>query len=78
MEQKPTDEPVVITVQLNQMKRVPLSECIQQLQEIKDAMAKGDYEKAIHLRGRGFEDSIGIYKIINKLEPFTKKKEVQH
>ena len=78
MELKPTEEPIIIAIQLNHLKRIPLSNCIQQLGEIKEALAKCDYETVIRLRGRGFQDSIGTYRILNKLEPFPKDQKVIH
>lgn len=76
LEQTENDEPTIIGIQLNQLKRIPLSCCIQQLQSIRDALANGDYDKVIRLRGRGFEDNINIYRILNKLDPVSKKKPV--
>lgn len=76
MELKPTDEPVIIGLQLNQLKKIPLSSCIEQLKEINEALAQGDYEKVIHLRGRGFEDNINTYRIFSKLGDSLKNEEV--
>ena len=76
LEQSVTEEPVVIAIQLNQLKRVPLSQCIAQLHDIQEALANGDYETVIRLRGRGFKDTFETYKILNKLEPSTKAPQV--
>jgi hypothetical protein len=73
MELTPSEEPIVVVIQTGFLKRVPLGQCIKQLRDIKEALARSDYERVISLRGKPFQDSIEIYRTLNKLDPFEKQ-----
>lgn len=52
MELKPDEEPVVIAIDSNEIKRVPLNACIEKINEQREAFSKGDVNLVIKLRGR--------------------------
>ena len=67
---------MIIAIQLNNLKKIPLSCCITQLQEIREALAACDYQKVIYLRGRGFQDNIDTYRIFSKVGEFPDDRDV--
>ncbi|PKN90554.1 MAG: 6-phosphofructokinase [Chloroflexi bacterium HGW-Chloroflexi-6] len=54
---KPEDEPVVIGIKNNRMKRLPLMESVLKTQAVAQAIAEKDYERAMSLRSSSFSDA---------------------
>lgn len=52
MELRHDEEPAVITVQGNQMKKLELEQCIQAMNELKQAIKDKQYDKALTVRGK--------------------------
>ncbi|VDK41776.1 unnamed protein product [Anisakis simplex] len=67
MEMKPESEPCVISIDGNQMVRVPLMQCVLRTQEVQKAMDARDWDKAVKLRGRSFQRNLDTYRLLTKL-----------
>ncbi|MCP9257259.1 ATP-PFK [Dirofilaria immitis] len=61
MEMTPESEPCVVSIDGNVIVRVPLMQCVQRTQAVKDAMDKRDWETAVKLRGRSFQRNLQTY-----------------
>ncbi|MBN1313140.1 MAG: 6-phosphofructokinase [Anaerolineae bacterium] len=68
---KPEDEPVVIGMKSNRMTHLPLMECVQKTQTVAEAIAAGDYEKAMSLRSASFTDAFQTLKTMVRALPHT-------
>src|SRR5512137_2931817 len=55
---KPEDEPVVVGTKANHITHFPLMECVNKTRAVADAIAAGDYEKAMSLRSTSFKDAL--------------------
>ncbi len=74
----PSDEPVVIGIRNNRMTRLPLMEAVRQTQEVVEAVAAKDYERAMSLRSSSFKDAFDTFKTMvralpHPLEPGQKR-----
>ena len=65
----PDTESVLIAIQNNQIVRLPLMECVEKTHEINDALRSGDYEKAMELRGPGFQGAFQILRTLTRALP---------
>uniref|UniRef100_A0A1I7YBF3 ATP-dependent 6-phosphofructokinase n=1 Tax=Steinernema glaseri TaxID=37863 RepID=A0A1I7YBF3_9BILA len=67
MEMTPESEPCVISIDGNQMVRVPLMQCVQRTQAVQKAMNERDWETAVKLRGRSFQRNLETYRLLTKM-----------
>uniref|UniRef100_A0A7E4W9K3 ATP-dependent 6-phosphofructokinase n=1 Tax=Panagrellus redivivus TaxID=6233 RepID=A0A7E4W9K3_PANRE len=67
MEMTPESEPCVVSIDGNQMVRVPLMECVARTQAVQKAMDSKDWELAVKLRGRSFQRNLDTYRLLTKL-----------
>ncbi|CAD6193057.1 unnamed protein product [Caenorhabditis auriculariae] len=72
MEMDNESEPCVISIDGNQMVRVPLMQCVERTQQVQKAMADKDWETAVKLRGRSFQRNLETYKLLTKLRMVEK------
>jgi len=59
---KPEDEPVVVGTKANHITHFPLMECVNKTRAVVEAIATGDYEKAMSLRSTSFKDALNTLK----------------
>ncbi|KAK6619742.1 hypothetical protein RUM43_012502 [Polyplax serrata] len=69
MEARPETEACVISLDGNQAVRLPLMKCVERTQAVAKAMADGDWNKAVELRGRSFQRNLETYKMLTRLKP---------
>uniref|UniRef100_A0A4W4GQ17 ATP-dependent 6-phosphofructokinase n=2 Tax=Electrophorus electricus TaxID=8005 RepID=A0A4W4GQ17_ELEEL len=55
----------VVSLCGNQAVRLPLMECVQMTQAVQKAMDKKNFEEAVKLRGRSFENNLNTYKLLS-------------
>ncbi|KAE9548297.1 hypothetical protein FO519_008495 [Halicephalobus sp. NKZ332] len=67
MEMTPESEPCVISIDGNQMVRVPLMECVHRTQAVQKAMDGKNWDIAVKLRGRSFQRNLDTYRLLTKL-----------
>uniref|UniRef100_A0A914DK92 ATP-dependent 6-phosphofructokinase n=1 Tax=Acrobeloides nanus TaxID=290746 RepID=A0A914DK92_9BILA len=67
MEMTPESEPCVISIDGNQIVRVPLMECVFRTKAVQKAMDELDWELAVKLRGRSFQRNLDTYRLLTKL-----------
>ncbi|EYB93149.1 hypothetical protein Y032_0185g1020 [Ancylostoma ceylanicum] len=72
MEMNEESEPCVISIDGNQMVRVPLMQCVERTQAVQKAMNEKDWELAVKLRGRSFQRNLETYKLLTKLRTVEK------
>jgi len=65
----PQDEPVVIGIRNNRMTRLPMMEAVKQTQEVVEAVAAKDYERAMSLRSSSFKDAFDTFKTMVRALP---------
>ncbi|XP_059419105.1 ATP-dependent 6-phosphofructokinase, platelet type-like isoform X1 [Carassius carassius] len=65
LEASPGTPACVVSLCGNQAVRVPLMECVQMTQEVQKAMDEKQFEKAVRLRGRSFENNLNTYKLLS-------------
>jgi 6-phosphofructokinase 1 len=73
MEMTPESEPCVVSIDGNQMVRVPLMECVARTQAVQKAMDSKEWELAVKLRGRSFQRNLDTYRLLTKLHTPTEK-----
>jgi 6-phosphofructokinase 1 len=66
---EPQDEPVVIGLKGNKIASSPLSKCLSQTHDIAKAINRGQYRKAMALRGRSFAESFDIVRTLIRTTP---------
>ena len=66
---KPDDEPQLIGLRGNRVTQIPLMECVQQTYAIATAIENKDYEKAMELRGKSFNQSFQTLKALSSAGP---------
>jgi 6-phosphofructokinase 1 len=74
----PSDEPVVIGIRNNRITRLSLTEAVQQTQQVVEAIAAKEYERAMSLRSSSFKDAFDTFKTMvralpHPLEPSRKR-----
>ncbi|XP_065160221.1 ATP-dependent 6-phosphofructokinase isoform X3 [Atheta coriaria] len=69
LEANPNDQPLCISLDGNQIIRLPLMECVRQTLAVGQALANKDFEMASKLRGISFERNLESYKLMSRLKP---------
>ncbi|XP_036418312.1 ATP-dependent 6-phosphofructokinase, platelet type [Colossoma macropomum] len=69
LEASPDTPACVVSLRGNQAIRLPLMECVQMTQEVQRAMDKKNFEEAVKLRGRSFENNLNTYKLLSYRKP---------
>ncbi|XP_038819940.1 ATP-dependent 6-phosphofructokinase, platelet type-like isoform X5 [Salvelinus namaycush] len=57
----------VVSLCGNQAVRLPLMECVQMTQDVQKAMDEKNFEEAVRLRGRSFENNLNTYKLLSHI-----------
>lgn len=65
----PSDEPLLIGVQENDVITAPLMQCVQDTHHIRELIDAGDYVKAMELRGGGFAEAYETLKVMLRTLP---------
>jgi 6-phosphofructokinase 1 len=65
----PDSEPQMIGMRYNRIRRHPLMECVHQTQEVPKAIAAGDYERAMALRGNSFNEAYRTFRTLSRALP---------
>lgn len=66
---EPEDEPVMIGIQDNKIIRQPLMYCVAKTREINDAIQSCNFERAMELRGRGYQEAFRILRTLVRAMP---------
>lgn len=69
LEATPETEPCVISLDGNQVVRVPLMGCVLKTQAVARAMQDRNWEQAVQMRGRSFARNLETYKMLTRLRP---------
>ncbi|XP_017554715.1 ATP-dependent 6-phosphofructokinase, platelet type-like isoform X1 [Pygocentrus nattereri] len=69
LEASPDTPACVVSLRGNQAIRLPLMECVQMTQEVQKAMDEKNFEEAVKLRGRSFENNLNTYKLLSYRKP---------
>ncbi|XP_052260643.1 ATP-dependent 6-phosphofructokinase, platelet type-like isoform X3 [Dreissena polymorpha] len=69
MDATPDTPACVISLDGNQTVRVPLMECVQKTQQVQKAMDERNFEEAVRLRGKSFQNNLTTYRLLSKLQP---------
>uniref|UniRef100_A0A0N5CD40 ATP-dependent 6-phosphofructokinase n=1 Tax=Strongyloides papillosus TaxID=174720 RepID=A0A0N5CD40_STREA len=67
MEMTPESHPSVISIDGNQIVRVPLMKCVERTQAVQRAMDEKNFTHAVELRGRSFQRNLETYRLLTKL-----------
>uniref|UniRef100_A0A0N4Z0F0 ATP-dependent 6-phosphofructokinase n=1 Tax=Parastrongyloides trichosuri TaxID=131310 RepID=A0A0N4Z0F0_PARTI len=67
MEMTPESHPSVISIDGNQIVRVPLMKCVERTQAVQKAMDNKDFSRAVELRGRSFQRNLETYRLLTKI-----------
>ncbi len=65
----PSDDPLLIGVQENDVITAPLMKCVSDTHQIRELIQKGEYEKAMELRGGGFSEAYETLKVMLRTLP---------
>uniref|UniRef100_A0AC35TN83 ATP-dependent 6-phosphofructokinase n=1 Tax=Rhabditophanes sp. KR3021 TaxID=114890 RepID=A0AC35TN83_9BILA len=68
MEMDKDSEPCVISIDGNQMVRVPLMKCVLKTQAVQHSMQLRNFEKAVELRGESFQRNLETYRLLTKIK----------
>jgi 6-phosphofructokinase 1 len=63
------DEPQMIGMRYNRIRRHPLMECVDQTREVPKAIAAQDYERAMALRGNSFNEAYRTFRTLSRALP---------
>lgn len=63
------DESMLVGIHHNKITYLPLMECVQKTHELNDAIRNQDFDKAMALRGSGFQDSFRILRTLIRSMP---------
>ncbi|XP_068942634.1 ATP-dependent 6-phosphofructokinase, platelet type isoform X1 [Petaurus breviceps papuanus] len=66
LEGTPNTPACVVSLCGNQSVRLPLMECVHLTQEVQKAMDKRQFDEAVKLRGRSFENNLNTYKMLSQ------------
>lgn len=69
VEEAEEKESMIIGLQKNRVKAIPLMESIQKTQSIVDCISNREFDKAIELRGGSFKTSLEIFNTLSKATP---------
>lgn len=72
VEEEDEKESMIIGLQKNRVKAIPLMESIQKTQSIVDKIAGKEFEQAIELRGGSFKESLDIFNTLSRAVPSSK------
>jgi 6-phosphofructokinase 1 len=67
------DEPVMIAIRGNKIVRQPLMYCVAKTREINEAIQTLDFDRAMELRGRGFQEAFRILRTMVRAMPHAPK-----
>ncbi|KAK6102314.1 6-phosphofructokinase [Brugia pahangi] len=67
MEMNAESEPCVVSIDGNQMVRIPLMKCVERTKAVKTAMDIKDWAMALKLRGRSFRRNVEMYRTLSKI-----------
>ncbi|GFR89237.1 ATP-dependent 6-phosphofructokinase [Elysia marginata] len=59
----------VISIEGNSTVRVPLMECVERTKEVQACMDKKNFDEAVRLRGKSFQNNLNVYRLLSKLRP---------
>ncbi|HEY65468.1 MAG TPA: 6-phosphofructokinase [Caldilineae bacterium] len=65
----PESPAYLIGLRENRITRMPLEECVKKTQEVNEAIEAGDYERAMALRGKGFQDAFRTLRTLLRAVP---------
>nr|XP_020846040.1 ATP-dependent 6-phosphofructokinase, platelet type isoform X1 [Phascolarctos cinereus]XP_020846041.1 ATP-dependent 6-phosphofructokinase, platelet type isoform X1 [Phascolarctos cinereus] len=66
LEATPNTPACVVSLSGNQSVRLPLMECVHMTQEVQKAMDNRQFDEAVKLRGRSFENNLNTYKMLSQ------------
>uniref|UniRef100_A0A0B6Z7M5 ATP-dependent 6-phosphofructokinase n=2 Tax=Arion vulgaris TaxID=1028688 RepID=A0A0B6Z7M5_9EUPU len=69
MDATPETPACVISIVGNSTVRVPLVECVQRTKAVQAAMDARNFEEAVRLRGKSFQNNLNTYRLLSKLRP---------
>ncbi|XP_063407806.1 ATP-dependent 6-phosphofructokinase-like isoform X2 [Mytilus trossulus] len=69
MDAKPDTPACVVSLDGNQTVRVPLLECVERTKSVQEAMNKKNFQEAVRLRGKSFQNNLATYLRLSKLRP---------
>ncbi|XP_050395113.1 ATP-dependent 6-phosphofructokinase isoform X2 [Patella vulgata] len=69
MDATPDSPAVVVSLAGNQTVRVPLLPCVERTQSVQKAMNEKNFEEAVRLRGKSFQNNLSTYRLLSKLRP---------
>ncbi|KAL8591740.1 hypothetical protein ACOMHN_032282 [Nucella lapillus] len=71
MDATPDTPACVVSLEGNQTVRVPLMECVNRTKDVQKEMDLRNFEEAVRLRGRSFQNNLQTYRMLSKLRPPT-------
>lgn len=63
--------PMVISLEGNQIVRLPLMECVRLTQSVNAALEEKNWDLALKLRGQAFQNNLETFKMLTRLLPPT-------
>ncbi|KAH9495476.1 hypothetical protein Btru_012938 [Bulinus truncatus] len=69
MDATPDTSACVISIEGNSTVRVPLMECVERTQAVKASMDSRNFDEAVRLRGKSFQNNLNTYRLLSKLRP---------
>ncbi|XP_069106568.1 ATP-dependent 6-phosphofructokinase-like isoform X2 [Argopecten irradians] len=69
MDATPDTPACVVSLDGNQTVRVPLMDCVQRTKAVQNAMDAKNFEEAVRLRGKSFQNNLATYRKLSKLRP---------
>ncbi len=69
LEARPDDAPRLIGVRNNRITRLPLAECVQATRTAAEAIASGDYDRALEMRGGSFRENLATFRTLGRALP---------
>ncbi|KAL4003214.1 6-phosphofructokinase [Acanthocheilonema viteae] len=70
MEMNEESEPCVVSIDGNQMVRIPLMKCVERTKAVKTAMDAKDWTVALKLRGRSFRRNVEMYRTLSQIRKY--------
>jgi 6-phosphofructokinase 1 len=67
----PDSESVLVCIRNNKIVRQPLMDCVNTTHEINNALSSCDYDRAMELRGSGFQSAFRILRTLTRALPHT-------
>ncbi|XP_053383137.1 ATP-dependent 6-phosphofructokinase, muscle type-like isoform X2 [Mercenaria mercenaria] len=69
MDATPDTPACVISLDGNEAVRVPLMQCVERTKNVQNAMNERNFEEAVKLRGKSFQNNLATYRLLSKLQP---------